>query len=307
MLSEYFAYMFILYEVAILYFIVRALGKGRHALLWAPTMVFILISLVQFIVSDRFYSLYHHIIISQWNSKFVLKLAVCLWLSALAWRMCGVRKNRIMTERVAAGWLTLIFSVGLVFSGAARYFNFPYNLSASDEESFWLREWHPGYVYYDCSVMLSVPYEGGVSFTTQCELDIYERPDTGSDIVGSIPSGLNITWIEAWFSHPTQVKGWRYVGFGSNSVFSTGEAVRGYARTSDVIKFLATGQKSWPLSLLARGHLFTTDDYLYDEYRTLTPDYARLYYPSGIQLSAALLLLSAAAFGFLSLRKPKQT
>lgn len=307
MLSEYFIYLFMVYEIIILVAAYLFCGKHRHLILWLPTAVIVLILLTQPVVQyviqstmdrdpfDPLY-LYLHLIIKQWNKRIYLNLVVCFLFSLEAWLICPFPDKKNITKERVLKVLTLVFAVFSAFTAIARYYNLPYRFNENSSSlSLWVEEAN-GIQYYRFNYAITYEIYGN-NGTVNTDLLIYELPDTSSEVIAVIPAGEECYLGRLDFSHPTLEHNWRYAIISSGDNFPDQKGVRGYIMLSDALKSFATGQKSWLHNCFARINLLMEDDVAYYQYSHVTPDYYQYYLPFGVYMSLILFLISL--FGYL--------
>ena len=309
MLSEYFIYLFIIYEIAVIYAVVRVRGKGRHSVLWLPVLTVGLVSLTEPLarhyagVSSVPWSraqLYQVLIAAQWNKNIVTSLLICLVLSIAAWLLCRARdrKARLPGYRGLKA-LSALFLIGAVACAGARYFNFPYNIQFDSKSSGWVRE-ENGISYYWYSAYVDTAYLMEYTGMAACDVPIYELPDPGSEIVETISAGKDVLLTDLSFSHAVKgQKNWRYAIISGEHNFSELAGVRGFIKLSDALKAFASGQRSWLYNCLGRYQLLSEDTLAYDNGIYMPKDLNQAYIPLGAHLSVVLFAASVFAYAVL--------
>ena len=305
MLSEYFIFLFLFYEITVLYFIVRIRARNEELLLWVPVLTTGLISLSEpvcrFLIANGFVTdpdspifLFLNQIISQWNRYIVAAFLFCIALSASAWYLCRQKRHKSVTWLQAAKALAILFLCGTIVCAAARHFNFPYVMNRIENES-WVSE-ENGVPYYHYTAYGDAVYVDGLWGRTNAALPIYESPDDTSAVISTIPADQKIYLSDLLhFCYATQIRNWRYVIIRGEYNFPEQAGVRGYIRLSDALHCFSVGQGSWLYNAFGRYQLLAEDQAAYENGKYMTPDYSQLYLPLGLRLSAVLFLFSAFA------------
>ena len=298
MLSEYFIYIFMLYETAIIYAAARVSGKGRHFLLWLPVLSVGAIALTK-PLADYFAGmsadplslpwLYSVLFAAQWNRHIAVSAAVCLALSVFAWALCTLRgrKAKLPVFRALTA-LSALFLIGTIGCAGARHFNFPYSILFDGGSASWVRE-ENGVRYYRYGAYADISYLMEYRGAAARDVPVYSAPGPEAEIVGVIRAGQEFKLSDLKFSHAVVgQRGWRYAVITDKSGFLGLSGVRGCIRLGDAMKAFASGQRPWMYNCLARSMLLSEDLLAYDSGIYMTEDLSQAFVPLGVYLSAAL-------------------
>lgn len=299
MLSEYYIYLFMLYETAILYSLCCSRKRHCHVLLWLPLLTVGTIALAEPLLAHlvnggHFPEVDHPVyvikeMLSQWNKHIEISLAVCLLISIAAWGICKMKK----TEKGLA--LPVIFICGIAVCSAAGYFNLPYAALSSGDSTSWQRE-ENGVPYYDYGAYVSIPVYDAYIGQTNAELLVYALPTDDAEVLYTIEKDRDVYLTDLDFSAPTNADGWRYAFFDGEGNFADLEDVRGYIKVSNMLDAFSRGQKKWHYNAIARKVMFSSDRLAWEKGLYVSPDLSKMNVPMGEYTSIVLLMIWTVGF-----------
>lgn len=291
MLSEYFAYLWISGLAAVLYALVRLRKWRPTALLWLPSVIFLLVSMC--LRSSQSNYLFQVLFTGPWESNFALKLGFCLVLSLLAWLLCRRAQSKAISPGKAFGSLAVFFLICAMAAGLCRNFNIPYRFMVENNTNYLKKDMeYPYYRHVNYGIAGGIELHPGM---TSQAIEIHEAPTRDSPIIVTIPAGESFNPVYLDFTYATTEKGWRYMILSSESEFGGNyTGICGYVQTEELLAALARGQGRLMYDCFARYKLFCPDQMAFEAGAYVTGDYSQTYAPMGLYTSAALFVVFAA-------------
>lgn len=292
MLSEYYPYMFAVYEIIILYTLFEIMPIKRHYLLWLPIMTFSIVMLSEPIVrylihngvfqrTDHMaYILYYNILVP-WKKGARLKFAVCALLSVLAWIISRKQTSKRGNNTLLLYSLLAVFLIGGLASAVFRYNNLPYKLLFEKATQVSYLEEYNGvdyyyYLPYKVTLITGRDYYVG---TVNRAVPIYAAPHKDAEIIETIQKDRTVYLTGLNDFHATDIKGWRYFEPTESGSFSELSGIKGFIFLDDALDAFSSRQSDWNYNWMARKTLLYEDYLAYENGAFITEDYAQVYAP----------------------------